>query len=131
MFMSSLDVNPSSIVGLQYHKPGPTNVYNKVSGPRAPGPPLTTTVTTKALKWNAAATIKDLYKRDYPSLPERCVVQRCISVFVLGLNAAVCLQQDLHYFHMALVSSHLEGRLSLVLYIHLQSMRTVFMRASK
>lgn len=53
--------------------------------------------------------------------PECCVVQRCISVFILGLNAAVGLQQDLHYFHMALVSSHLEGRLPLVLYIHLQT----------
>lgn len=57
----------------------------------------------------------------YSYSPKCCVVQRCISIFVLGLNAAVGLQQDLHYFHMALVSSHLEGRLPLVLYIHLQT----------
>lgn len=53
--------------------------------------------------------------------PECSVVQRCISVFILGFNVTVGLQQDLHYFHMALVSSHLESRLPLVLYIHLQT----------
>lgn len=51
--------------------------------------------------------------------PESSVVQRCVSVFVLDFDRAVCLQQGLHHLHVTLVSGHLQCSLALVLDIHL------------
>lgn len=60
----------------------------------------------------------------YVFLPEGSVVQRRVSVFILDLDGAVGLQQSLHHLHVALVSSHLQCSLTLVLYIHLTGAQT-------
>lgn len=53
------------------------------------------------------------------SSPKSRIVQCCVSIFILNLNGAVCLQQGLHHLHVALVSRDLQSSLSLVLYVHL------------
>jgi len=61
--------------------------------------------------------------------PEGGVVQGGVSVLILHLHGAAGLQQGAHHLQVALVGGHLQGRLTLVLDVHLRRRRSQTVRA--
>lgn len=66
-----------------------------------------------------------LYKKDKAEyhmldafLPKAGIMQRCIALFVGGIQSGLRTQQQIHHFQMALVTRHLEGGFPANLHVH-------------